>query len=61
MDVGDALLALRISVALVPMDPKYLVNGDVAPMVNGKPQPDGTIDVGDALLILRKCVQLVNW
>ena len=61
VDVGDALLALRISVALVPMDPKYLVNGDVAPMVNGKPQPDGTIDVGDALLILRKCVQLVNW
>ena len=27
------------------MDPKYLVNGDVAPLVNGVPQPDGKIDV----------------
>ena len=61
VDVGDALLALRIAVQLVPMDPKYLINGDVAPMVNGHPQPDGVIDVGDALLILRKCVQLITW
>ena len=61
VDVGDALLALRIAVKLVPMDPKYLINGDVAPLVNGKPQPDGVIDVGDALLILRKVVQLVSW
>ena len=61
VDVGDALLALRIAVGLAPMDPKYLLNGDVAPLVNGKPQPDGIIDVGDALLILRKCVLLVSW
>ena len=61
VDVGDALMALRIAVNLVPMDPAYLANGDVAPLVNGKPQPDGTIDVGDALLILRKCVHLVDW
>ena len=61
VDVASALMALRIAIGLVPMDPKYLVNGDVAPWVDGKPQPDGIIDVADALVILRKCVGLISW
>ena len=61
VDVSDALLALRIAVQLIPPDPKYFTGGDVAPLVNGSPQPNGIIDVADALLILRKCVGLVNW
>jgi len=33
----------------------------VAPLVNGVPQPDGKLDVGDVLLILRKVVGLVDF
>jgi uncharacterized repeat protein (TIGR02543 family) len=56
VDIADALLALRVAVELVPMDSKYLANGDCAPYVNGKSQPDKKIDIGDALVILRKVV-----
>ena len=59
--VADALLALRVAVNPTLMDPKYLVNGDVAPLVNGVPHPDGIIDVSDALLILKKVVGLLSW
>lgn len=59
--IADALMALRIAVGLMPMDTRYLVDGDVAPFVNGKPQVDGKIDISDALVILRKCVGLINW
>ena len=61
VSVSDALLALRIAVGLVATAPEYLDNLDVAPLVNGYPQPDGKIDIADALQILRKCVKLSNW
>ena len=59
VDIGDALMALRIAVGLIPKDSKYLTKGDVAPLVAGRPQPDGVITVADALTILRVCVGLV--
>ncbi|GFO56619.1 hypothetical protein GMSM_36260 [Geomonas sp. Red276] len=34
---------------------------DVAPLVGGKPQPNGTIDVGDVVLILERMVGLKTW
>lgn len=62
---GDALLALRVAVQLdttsAPAGSDTFKHGDVAPLVNGVPQPDGVIDVGDALLILRKAVGLVSF
>ena len=61
VDISDALMALKISVGLIPMDNKYLANGDVAPFIGGKSQPDGKINISDALIILKKCVGLVNW
>jgi len=37
-------------------------NGDVAPLdALGSPNPDGAITVGDALVILRKALGLINW
>ena len=38
-----------------------LAHADVAPLVNGVPQPDGKIDVGDVVVILRKSVGLLSW
>jgi hypothetical protein len=62
--ISDALLALQIAVGLVPINPKYLVNGNLAPLVNGVPNPNPnatSITVADALVILEKVVGLVSW
>jgi len=59
--VADALIALRITVGLVAVNPTLLEHGDVAPLLNGAPAPDTFIDIRDALLILRKAVGLVSW
>lgn len=58
--IGDALRALQISVGLVQ---KTVLDDvlDVAPLVNSLPHADGSIDIGDALVLLRKTVGLVNW
>jgi Protein of unknown function (DUF1566)/Glucodextranase, domain B len=59
--LADAVRALRISVGLESATSAELVRGDVSPMVGGKPKPDGRIDVGDALMIMRKMVKLIDW
>lgn len=61
VDVSDALRALRIAAGLIQPAAIDLGRGDVAPLVNGKPQPDGTIDIGDVVVILRKSVGLISW
>ena len=61
VDVRDALALLRISLGLDPITKQALANGDLAPLVNGVPQPDGKIDVGDVLVLLRKVVGLVDF
>ncbi len=61
VDIADALRALRIAAGLITPSASELGHGDVAPMVNGVPQPDGRIDIGDVVVLLRKSVGLVNW
>ena len=61
VDVTDALKALRIALGLDAATPADLTRGDVAPLVSGKPQRDGKIDIGDVVVILRKSVGLINW
>jgi hypothetical protein len=61
VDINDALLALRIAVGLVNVTPNELLEGDVAPLVNGVPAPNGVIDIADAQVILEKAVGLINW
>jgi hypothetical protein len=36
-----------------------MITGDVAPLLNGVPVPDGEINITDALLILRRVVGLI--
>lgn len=57
----DALIALRIVVGLASASPTQLASGDVAPLVQGRPAPDGVIDVGDVVVILRKAVGLLSY
>jgi hypothetical protein len=61
-DLTDALKALRIAVGTDSASTLDMMHGDVSPLAaNGIPAPDGTIDTTDALLILRKIVNLVNF
>jgi len=61
VDIRDALAVLRISLGIDQATAGALAHGDVAPLVNGVPQPDGRIDVGDLLVLLRKVVGLVDF
>jgi len=61
VDLADAVQALQMAVGIIQTTADDILVGDVAPLVNGKSQPDGRIDVVDVLLILRKVVGLASW
>ena len=61
VDIADALKALRIAAGIETAAPADLVSGDVAPLGGGMPAPDGVINIGDVVVILRKAVGLVSW
>jgi len=61
VDIRDAAQALRVSLGLEQASPQTLAHGDLAPLVNGVPRPDGVIDSGDVLLLLRKIVGMVDF
>ncbi len=61
VDVRDALKALIIASGQETATAGDLTTGDVAPLVNGSPQPDGNINIGDVVVILRKAIGLVSW
>jgi len=61
VDIKDAMAALRISLGMDRADARALAHGDLAPLVNGVPHPDGVIDAGDVLVILRKIVGMVDF
>jgi hypothetical protein len=59
--VADALKALRITAGLDAPTAVDMAHGDVAPIVGGVPQPDGKINIGDVVVILRRAVGLMTW
>jgi hypothetical protein len=59
--ITDVLLGHRILQGQVTPTAEQLQRGDVAPLVNGSPQPDGNFNLGDVLLIERKAMGLVNY
>ena len=56
--IKDALMALGFATGEAAPNPAQLRRGDTSPMINGVPYPDGKIDLGDVLVILRKVVGL---
>ncbi|MBK5277179.1 MAG: hypothetical protein JJE30_19290 [Desulfuromonadales bacterium] len=61
LTISDALKALRITTNLIqPTDPDLNLL-DVSPLVSGVPSQSGSIDIADALLVLRKVVGLVTF
>lgn len=59
--VADALRTLQIAVGLAVPTQQEWARGDIAPLVEGKPTPNGSIDVSDALVVLEKVVGVVTW
>jgi hypothetical protein len=59
--VSDALLIMRAALGEITLTPLQRIHADVAPLKNGRPAPDGKVDLGDVLLILRRVVKLVSW
>lgn len=59
--VQDALRAIRLTVNQDVPTPSELAKGDIGPLMKGKPNPNGKIDLVDAILILRKAVGLPSW
>lgn len=59
-DLRDALKALRIAVGLDLVTPEILARGDVAPIINSIPAPDGRITIADVLVILHMVVDLAE-
>jgi hypothetical protein len=48
----DALLAMQIAAGKKQATPDELLRGDIAPIYNGQPAPNGIIDMVDAIVIL---------
>jgi len=53
VDIRDYLLGLRALQDKVTLTNDQISHGDVAPMVNNSPDPDGVFDLGDLQVILR--------
>ncbi len=59
--VQDALRAIRLVVNQLAPTADELAHYDIGPLVNGKPNPNGKIEIVDAILILRKALGLKSW
>ena len=61
VNIADIALGYRIVLNLLTPTSGQLLRGDVAPLINGAPAPDGQFTAGDVLLIIRKSLGLVNF
>jgi hypothetical protein len=61
VNAGDVLIASRIALGLMTASIEQMDHGDVAPLLNGSPAPDGVIDVADVLVIQRKAIGAITF
>ena len=61
VDLADVLLANKIISGQMTPTADQLQHGDVAPLVNGVPAPNGVFDLGDLVVIVRKALGDVNF
>lgn len=59
--IQDALRAIRLVVNNTVPTAQELAHYDIGPLLSGKPNPNGKIDLVDAILILRKSLGLKSW
>ncbi len=54
VNAADVLLGLQLVLGLAPVTAPERLHGDVAPLVNGTPAPDGQLTIADIEVIQRK-------
>jgi hypothetical protein len=59
--ISDALRTLQLATGGAAVTPADLQLLDVAPVVGGIPAPNGTIDLGDVVVMLEQIVGSVTW
>jgi len=60
--ISDALKVLRAVVGIAPLSSADRIRYDVAPIgASGAPVGNGTIDVADVIIILRRSIGIGNW
>jgi len=59
VDIRDVLLAQRVLSGNATLTSEQMLHGDVAPLINGLPAPNGEFNPGDVLVIRRKVMGLV--
>ena len=57
VDAGDVLLQIQIALDLITPTAEQLLRGDLAPVVNGTLEPDGTINAADVMRLLRIVIE----
>jgi large repetitive protein len=57
-NLADTLKALQIATGAVRPTAAELARADVAPIIDGVPQPDGKVDIKDVIVMLRRVVGL---
>ncbi len=61
VNTADVLLSTRILMEQLTPTQDQINHGDVAPLVNGIPIPDGAFNIGDVLVIQRKAMGMINF
>ncbi|HEY3308715.1 MAG TPA: hypothetical protein VGJ93_09695 [Desulfuromonadaceae bacterium] len=59
--LADAMVVLRLVVLNEVPTKQQLLHGDVGPLLDGKVNPKGKLDIVDVVLILRKAMGLLSW
>ena len=60
-DLTDVLKLMRFAHGNDGPTPEQLAIGDIAPLRDGKPNPNGIIDANDVILALYRLVGLISW
>ena len=58
---ADVLLSQQAYLGNISLDLIQKLRADVAPIVNGAPQPNGELGMPDIMVIQRKAMNLVNF
>jgi hypothetical protein len=61
VSVVDILLGQQVLINAATLSPEQFTHGDVAPLVEGQPDPDGEFTLGDLLIIKRKALGMISF
>jgi hypothetical protein len=61
VNAADVLLAVQVALGSRNPTPEQFGHGDVAPLVDGVPDPDGLFDLRDVMVITRKAQGLISF